>query len=211
MIMLLHKEYNMPFTPTVGRGAAELDTADLLQWLLDEKQCEQADDIVNYAAAAETTEVLQFLKARGSVFTADTCMAATRSYNAVHILQYLRSEGCGWDTGTSYCAAYIGDLPLLQWLREQGCPWDSSSIEHAALKEHMHIINWAHDNGCHCDFRCVSECAASSGSMQVLLWVKANSAAAAVAACTPAALSIPLNAAAANGHLDTAKVRHQLH
>jgi hypothetical protein len=124
MLNLLHEEYGMPFTETVSRGAAEADSADILQWLLDEKHCPQAADIETYAAAADATDVLQFLRARGSVFTAATCMpvAATRSYSAVRILQYLRSVGCDGDSRMCVCTAYIGDLPLLQWLRTQGVP-----------------------------------------------------------------------------------------
>eukprot|EP00953_Heterococcus_sp_UTEX-ZZ885_P035301 18235-Heterococcus_DN1.PRE.1 len=32
MLNLLHEEYGMPFTETVSRGAAEVDSADILQW-----------------------------------------------------------------------------------------------------------------------------------------------------------------------------------
>jgi hypothetical protein len=201
MLNLLYEEYGMPFTETVSRGAAEADSADILQWLLDEKHCPLADDIETYAAAADATDVLQCLRARGSVFTAAKCMAATRSYSAVRILQYLRSTGCDWDSRMCVCTAYIGDLPLLQWLRAQGCPWDENTVQHAAMKGHMHIIKWAHNNGCPCNVETMSECAASGGSVEVLLWIKAKD----TAAWTSAVLSRALLAAAANCHLDTAK------
>jgi hypothetical protein len=70
-------------------------------------------------------------------------------------------------------------------------------MEHAAMKGHMHIIKWAHENCCPYNVENPSECAASGGSMEVLLWIKAKN--------TSAWTSAALNAAAANGHLDTAK------
>jgi hypothetical protein len=115
----LHKSYGMPLTAQTSRGAAESGSISKLAWLLDERTCEQAEDVCNYAVLAKTTDALKWLRKRGAALTAATCSAAARSANACSVVQYLVSEGCPVDAEAAVNAASYGDMELLQFLHKQ--------------------------------------------------------------------------------------------
>jgi hypothetical protein len=92
VLTALRNDHAMPYTATVSRGAACSGTVSKLQWLLDEQNCEQADDICEYAAFVDTIDMLTYLKQRGLEFTADTCFNAARGvYHVNEKLQYLHA------------------------------------------------------------------------------------------------------------------------
>jgi hypothetical protein len=109
----LHVQYHVPYTEALIRGAAQSGCVRKLQWLLDEQQCPQPDNLSCYAVHAPTLDMLRWLKLRGCVFTADTCTAAVQSLRAASILQYLHSEGVTFEATTMVAAVELQKLPLV--------------------------------------------------------------------------------------------------
>jgi hypothetical protein len=112
----LHEQHHIPYAEDVSRGAAESGSLSNLQWLLDEQQCPEPDNLACFAVNARTTDILKWLKQRGCVFTADTCAAAAKSMRAASMLEYLHTEGVPLDTRTLTEAILWQKLPLLKWL-----------------------------------------------------------------------------------------------
>eukprot|EP00953_Heterococcus_sp_UTEX-ZZ885_P002326 1769-Heterococcus_DN1.PRE.1 len=188
---------------TVSRGAACSGTVSKLQWLLDEQNCEQADDICNYAAFADSTDMLEYLaQQRGLGFTANTCFNAARGvYHVKEKLHYLHAAAAPWDHRTLTAAVSTGDLPLLQWLHTNGCPMHAAAAAVAAAAGSVDKLNWLLANGCPHDWKVLLVSAAKSGSTAVLEWIKSSGA----ADWSATGLAPALNAAAANSELVAAQ------
>jgi hypothetical protein len=199
----LHEQHHMPYTEDVSRGAAESGSFSKMQWLLDEQQCPEPDNLDCFAVYAPTLDMLKWLKQRGRVFTADTCSAAAISTRAGTVLQYLHSEGAPFDANTMFTAICYQELPLMQWLYEHGCPLS----ERAALAsyEDVQLLSWLHSQGCPCNYHELCLRAAEGGYIDTLQWVKDTGV---VVDWSDAVLSQYLNTAAACGQLNTAKVRN---
>jgi hypothetical protein len=204
VLTALHNDHAMPYSATVSRGAACSGTVSKLQWLLDEQNCEQADDICNYAAFADSTDMLEYLKQqRGLGFTANTCFNAARGvYHVREKLHYLHAAAAPWDHRTLTAAVSTGDLPLLQWLHAKGCPMQAAAAAVAAAAGSVDKLSWLLANGCPHDWKVLLVSAAKSGSMAVLEWIKSSGA----ADWSATGLAPALNAAAANSELVAAQV-----
>jgi hypothetical protein len=199
----LHEQHHMLYTEDVCRGAAELGTFSKLQWLLDEQQCPQPDNLDCAAVHAPTLDVLKWLKQRECVFTADTCAAAAKSVHAASVLQYLHSEGVRFDVRTITTAITYQEVPLLQWLCEHGCNLSEVDPLSERPLQDLQVLSWLHSKGCPCDYGCLCCNAAFNGYITTLKWAKDNG----VIDWSAAALSEYLNVAAAFEELETAKVR----
>jgi hypothetical protein len=204
----LHEQHHMQYTADVSRGAAESGSVSKLQWLLDEQDCPQSDDLDCYAVFAPTLDVLKWLRQRGCKFTANTCAEAATATNAASILQYLHSEGAPFAASTMVNAVTDQDsseLPLLQWLYERGCPLSEAAMKAAAALEDPAILHWLHSIDCPCDYDHLCYTATSDGNIGLLQWIKDKHDGA--PDWSSEALSVSLNIAGVEGHLDVAKVR----
>jgi hypothetical protein len=119
-----------------------------LQWLLDEQQCPEPDDLACSAVHAPTLGMLKYLKQRGYVFTAETCVAAATTLQAASVLQYLHSEGAQFDVRTLTNAMPVQELPLLQWLCERGCNLSEVNPFAARAMGDVKVLSWLHSKGC---------------------------------------------------------------
>jgi hypothetical protein len=199
----LHKQYHMPYTEQVGRGAAESGSVRKLQWLLDEQQCPQAADICSSAASAPTIEILKWLKQRGCVLTADLYADAAMSRFAANTLRYLHHEGVPLNDRAMISAARTQKVPVLQWLYEHGCPLSREAVLSASQRKDPQALSWLHSIGCPCDYYFfVCQVAASHGNISTLRCCKDNG----VVEWSPGALSTDMIIAGACGRLNTVKV-----
>jgi hypothetical protein len=201
----LHEQYQMRYTEVVCRGAAVAGSVSKLQWLLDEQQCPQPDDIDRFAVNARTTDILKWLKQRGCVFTADTCAAAARSLQAAQMLEYLHSEGVPFDVSTMTEAIACQTLPLVQWLHKHGCPLSEEASLAASKLKDLAPLSWLHSVGCPCDYWEMCYAGLVNGFADLMQWIIDND----IEEWTPTSLSLCLNIAGVYGHLDTAKVRNK--
>jgi hypothetical protein len=204
----LHEQHHMQYTADVSRGAAQSGSVSKLQWLLDEQDCPQSDDLDLYAVLAPTLDVLKWLRQRGCEFTANTCAEAAMATNAASILQYLHSEGAPFGASTMVQAITNQDsseLPLLQWLYERGCPLSEAAMKAAVALEDPSILHWLHSIDCPCDYDHLCYTATSDGNIGLLQWIKDKHNGA--PDWSSEALSVSLNIAGVEGHLDVAKVR----
>jgi hypothetical protein len=193
----------MLYTEEVGRGAAESGSVGKMQWLLDEQQCPQPNDLSCYAVHAPTLDMLKWLNERGCVFTADTCTAAVTSLQPASVLQYLHSEGVPFDVHTISEAIHWQKLPLLQWLCEHGCDLSEVDPFAARYKQDPQTLSWLHSNGCPCQYDYLCFQAATYGSITTMQWVKD----AGVTEWSAHLLMQCLNGAGVHKQLDVAKVR----
>eukprot|EP00953_Heterococcus_sp_UTEX-ZZ885_P009814 5748-Heterococcus_DN1.PRE.4 len=199
----LHEQHHMQYTADVGRGAAQSGSVSKLQWLLDEQDCPQSDDLDCYAVRAPTLDVLKWLRQRGCKFTAKTCAEAAMAPNAASMLQYLHSEGAPSGASTMVQAITYHELPLLQWLYERGCPLSEEAVEVALTLQDPSVLHWLHSVDCPCDYDKLCYTAASNGDIGLLQWVKDSHNGA--LEWSPEALADSLHFAGVEGHLDTAK------
>jgi hypothetical protein len=200
----LHEQYQMPYTEVASRGAIRSGSVGKLQWLLDDQQCPQPDNLSCYAVHAPTLDLLKWLKQRGCVFTSDTCAAAVQSSpRAVSVLQNLHSEGVSFEASTMVAAINYDDLPLVQWLYEHGCPLSEQAALAAFDLQDLSVLKWVHSKGCPCDYAQLFSRALINGYIDVLQWARDN----AVVNWSAELLTDYLKLSGAHGCLDTAQVR----
>jgi hypothetical protein len=199
----LHEQHHMPYTEDVSSGAAESGSVRKMQWLLDEQQCPQADNVDCTAVHAPTLDMLKWLKQRGCVFTAEPCTAAVLSHQAASVLHYLHSVGAPFDASTITAAIEFQKLQLLQWLCEHGC--DLSEVHPLASRhaQDPQTLSWLHSNGCPCHYNYLFLQAAGYGFISTLKWVRDSG----VTQWSAQLLMQCLAGAGVREQLDVAKVR----
>jgi hypothetical protein len=153
--------------PSMLSLAASVGCVDVLEELVDNRQCELTPYACASAAAAEGhLGALGWLHSRGCPWGSSTCSsAAARGH--LEVLRYAHEHGCPWDSYTCHYAAAGGHLEVLRYAHEHGCPWNSGTCIFAADGGHLEMLRYAHEHGCPWG---ISTCynAAARGHLEVL-------------------------------------------
>jgi hypothetical protein len=132
----------MPRDAAMVIGALQSRHSAMLQWLLEDGECQLPDAALQITAFGGCPEILACLKQRGMTLTADLLQTAACN-GRFDVLQYLRGEGLDWSSDVCGTAAHFGQLALLQQLREHGCPWDADEISiSAAANGSVPLLKW---------------------------------------------------------------------
>ncbi|WZN63702.1 hypothetical protein HKI87_08g52530 [Chloropicon roscoffensis] len=129
--------------------AALQGSAEVLRWLMEEKDWELNEDTGWWAGMGGSVEVLEHLLERGYEFDKWECSGAARG-GCLEALKFLRGldPPCPWNAGTCAYAVQGGHLDVLKWLRSQEppCPWERDDCklerERARRNGHLHIVTW---------------------------------------------------------------------
>jgi hypothetical protein len=127
--------------------AASVGCEDILEELVDNRQCALTARACAAAAGKGHIGALAWLRSRGCEWDSDTCERAAYGGH-LEVLRFAHDNGCPWDCGTCYCAAAGGRLEVLRYAHEHGCPWDSATCYGAALWGHLEMLRYAHEHGC---------------------------------------------------------------
>ena len=126
--------------------AAFQGSAEVLRWLMEEKDWELNEDTGWWAGMSGSVEVLEHLLERGYEFDMMACSGAARG-GCLEALKFLRGldPPCPWNRGTCAYAVQGGHLDVLKWARSQDppCPWERDDCrERARRNGHLHIVTW---------------------------------------------------------------------
>ena len=126
--------------------AAFQGSAEVLRWLMEEKDWELNEDTGWWAGMGGSVEVLEHLLERGYEFDMMACSGAARG-GCLEALKFLRGldPPCPWNKGTCAYAVQGGHLDVLKWARSQDppCPWERDDCrERARRYGHLHIVRW---------------------------------------------------------------------
>ena len=126
--------------------AALQGSAEVLRWLMEEKDWELNEDTGWWAGMGGSVEVLEHLLERGYEFDMMACSGAARG-GCLEALKFLRGldPPCPWNKGTCAYAVQGGHLDVLKWARSQDppCPWERDDCrERARRYGHLHIVRW---------------------------------------------------------------------
>ena len=126
--------------------AAFQGSAEVLRWLMEEKDWELNEDTGWWAGMSGSVEVLEHLLERGYEFDMMACSGAARG-GCLEALKFLRGldPPCPWNRGTCAYAVQGGHLEILKWARSQDppCPWSRRDCRDGAFQSgHQHIIDW---------------------------------------------------------------------
>jgi hypothetical protein len=133
-------QLGMPFTATVLAGAAAVGALHKLIWLHAASRCALDGSIGEHAAMSGSISVLEWLKRRD--ITARSCWIAAH-HNQLCTLQYLRLRHIPWDYRVCNAAARRGHSETLQWARTHGCPWDERYILYLAVSTgSLEMVAW---------------------------------------------------------------------
>jgi hypothetical protein len=195
-LAVLH-DRGMEFSDMLLKAVALSGRLNVLQYLINERQCQTPSSISHYAARSGSTSMLNWLRAEASCpFDRHTCSGAAQGGHLA-ALRYLRNEGCAWIaqyiTGD---AASSGSIEVVEWLRQQqrikfgasalkaaagagqtaiceylrsiGCAWDAATCKRAAAGGHLDTLRWLRTNDCPWNVREVCTIAASGGFTSIL-------------------------------------------
>jgi hypothetical protein len=124
---------NLPF---MIRLAASVGSEDVLEELVDNRQCALTAGACEAAAAEGLLDALAWLRSRGCPWGVGTCYQAARGAH-LEVLRYAHEQGCPWGSATCWRAARGGHLEVLQYAHEHGSPWDSWTCFYAATRGHL--------------------------------------------------------------------------
>jgi hypothetical protein len=184
--------------PLMLHLSASVGCEEVLEELVDNRQCGLLADTCAVAAGKGHLGALAWLHSRGCPWDSNTCRRAAYGGH-LEVLRYAHEQGCPWDSETCHHAAGGGHLEVLRYAHEHSCPWDSWTCCHAAAGEHLEVLRYAHEHGCAWDWvTCYG--AAAGGYLEVLLYAHEHS--------CPWNWERCLSVALQNGH---AKVAEYLH
>jgi hypothetical protein len=124
---------------SVACGAAEGGSLPKLTWLLSIRAEERPKSygistVADYAAGGGHLHILKYLKQQYNCsFGVDTIYNAAGDGH-LDVLKYLYNERCPWDPSVCDVAAMQGDLTAVRWLREHGYGWDSAGVTKCAAR-----------------------------------------------------------------------------
>ena len=158
--------------------AAFQGSAEVLRWLMEEKDWELNEDTGRWAGMGGSVELFEYLRGKGYEFNVMACAGAARGGH-LKALQYLRGMDppCSWDVNTCAYAAWGGQLEVLQWLRAQDppCPWDEDTCAWAAQGGHLEVLKWARSQDPPCPWdEETCTLAAMKGHLEVLKWARSQ-------------------------------------
>jgi hypothetical protein len=147
-----------------------------------------------------TVQTLVAARRLGMIYTVTTMWRAVRC-NTLPVLQFLRTQGCPWDQVIPEAAAEVGRFEVLRWLRENGCDWDNNRILREAVSSgSIQMVAWVKQQpGVVCDAR-VMTAAARHGYTAICKHLHAEQCPWSASACDTAAL---------HGHVDTLRWLHE--
>jgi hypothetical protein len=118
----------------------------------------------------------------------------------MHVMQFLHEEGCAWDSDVCAAAARYGHLTTLKWLHDQGCPWDPVYItDYAAASGSIEMLLYLQQQGLQFDEDTMSG-AAGQGHLAVCQFLAGEG-------CTWSEYAA--ECAASSGHLSTLRWLHE--
>jgi hypothetical protein len=152
--------------PTMLFLAASVGCEDVIEELVDNRQCALSAGACSAAAAKGRLGALAWLHSRGCPWDYWTCDRAAEGGH-LEVLRYAHEHGCPWDRLTCRLTSARGRLEVLRYAHEHGCPWDSSTCHCAAEGGHLEVLRYAHEHGCPWDnYTCYG--AAEGGHLEVL-------------------------------------------
>jgi hypothetical protein len=180
------------------RLAASVGCVEVLEELVDNRQCELTAGACAAAAGRGHLGALAWLHSRGSPWDFQTCCRAAAGGH-LEVLRYAHEHGCPWDISTCYEAAMGGHLEVLRYAHERGCPWDNYICSQAAMGGHLEVLRYAHEHGCPWD---ISICydAALGGHLEVLRYAYERGCPWDIYTCSEAAMG---------GHLEVLQYAHE--
>jgi hypothetical protein len=97
---------------------------------------------------------------------------AAGKYSTIPTLEAAHELGMQYTVLTAQGAATCNRLSVLQFLRAQGCPWDEMVSAAAARRGDLEMLHWALEQGCPYNRYALLSSAASSGSFEMVAWVR---------------------------------------
>ncbi|KAJ1617135.1 hypothetical protein T492DRAFT_894216, partial [Pavlovales sp. CCMP2436] len=140
------------YLPIMLCFAASVGCVDVLEELVDNRQCALTAGACTAAAGEGQLGALGWLRSRGW---------------HLETLRYAHEHGCPWDTLTCYYAALGGHLEVLRYAHEHSCPWKSDTTMVAGARGHLEVLRYAHEHGCPWNWRTCCF-AARGGHLEVL-------------------------------------------
>jgi hypothetical protein len=190
----LAHERGLPATDITIQGAAERGSLSKVQWLHEMRREPLPIGIDGWAAESGNIELLDWLTEQGCKFRSLHACVAAAAAGHKHVLCYLQERGCKWDEHTTAVAAKYNHLSLVKWLLSAGCPFQASSMcEGAASSGSIEMMVYARQRGCELNAG-VMQAAAEKGHLSMCQYLLSEGCAWDAAAS---------NWAAYSGHLDT--------
>jgi hypothetical protein len=152
--------------PTMLFLAVSVGCEEVIEELVDNRQCALSADTCATVAAKGHLGALAWLHSRGCPWTSETCYRAARG-GYLEVLRYAHEHGCPWDYWTCDRAAEGGHLEVLRYAHEHGCPWDRLTCRCASAEGHLEVLRYAHEQGCPWD-SATCHLAAEGGHLEVL-------------------------------------------
>jgi hypothetical protein len=178
--------------------AAKFGHVNLLDHIYSDS-CELTDDLLPEAAQHGSLGAVKWLFEHDAPYEAETiCGDAAESGN-LELVQFVINKGGEINESTMRDAALRGHLALCQHLHSEQCPWDEDAVTWAGSEGHTEVIRWLVDNGCPYDAADVCIEAAENDHLDVIQYMMQ------LEQLSAEHLRGPLNAAAANSHLDVAE------
>jgi hypothetical protein len=186
--------------PTMLIIAASVGCVDVLEELVDKRQCELTAGACTAAAAGKgQLGALGWFHSRGCPWNRTISEQAARGGH-LEVLQYAHEHGCPWDHFTCSGAARGGHLEVLRYAHEHGCPWDHFTCWYAARGGHLEVLRYAHEHGCTWVlYTC--RAAAEGGHLEVLRYAHERG--------CPWDIYTCWYAAAHGGHLEVLRFAHE--
>jgi hypothetical protein len=125
--------------PTMLELAVSVGCVEVLEELVDNRQCELTIWVCADAAWKGHLGALAWLRSRGCPWNSETCRFAAEGGH-LEALRYAHEHGCAWDRRTSRRAALGGHLEVLRYAHEHGCEWDRSICHVAAQGGHLEVL-----------------------------------------------------------------------
>ena len=136
------------------RACAEGGSVEVMNWLLQEHDCEWTESLFCEAASSGSIPMMELCFQHGCPTSEYTCRGAMANENkevALVALKWLRDHEIPWNEKVCEKAAMYGNLIALKWARENGCPWDEETFHCAAQKGNMDILQYCIEHDCPVD------------------------------------------------------------
>jgi hypothetical protein len=127
--------------------AASVGCVEVLEELVDNRQCALTARASYTAARKGHLDALAWFYSRGCPWDFQTCWLAAAGGH-LEVLRYAHEHGYPWDRYTCSEAAAGGYLEVMRYAHEHGCPWHSGTCYHAAAGGHLEVLRYAHEHGC---------------------------------------------------------------
>jgi hypothetical protein len=104
----------------------------------------------------------------------DVVLNAAALSGRLHIIQHLLTkQQCLAPLQLSHYAAHSGSIDMLDWLKAEGwCAFDTCTCSGAAKGGHLAALQYLHSEGCDWNAEYIARSAASSGSIEVVDWLR---------------------------------------